>query len=427
MQTIGKAKRVIIYIGESDKWEHKPLHMAILEMLKREECAGATVTRALAGFGAHSQIKTASLVDLSADLPLKIEWVDNPARVERVMPQLRRMVKEGLITVEDVDVVFYSHREMRHLSAFVPVQDVMTRQPVTVAPNTPVATVVERLINETAKTLLVVDAAEHLAGIITDGDVLKKMDMLIPGIHRHLTEAELAAELQQLHQLDLTAQDIMTPHPATVMLDTTIPKVVDLMLERNIKRLPVVDEHDALIGIVSRVDVLRAFAEPLTTEVPRQTPVPAEHGQVEEVMVPTVSTVRRDAVVAEIVALLVSNRQRRVVVVDRHGQVVGIITDGDLLKRATPTERSGIIETLTRRLAVGQTDDYHLRQRTAAEVMTTPVITVTPETSLVDALQLLLENGIKRLPVVSADGQLVGLVGRAGILQALGQVNNPQT
>jgi CBS domain-containing protein len=52
--------------------------------------------------------------------------------------------------------------------------------------------------------------------------------------------------------------------------------------------------------------------------------------------------------------------------------------------------------------------------------MTTPVVTVTPETSLVEALQLLLENGIKRLPVVDADGQLVGLIGRRGILQALG-------
>jgi CBS domain-containing protein len=187
-----------------------------------------------------------------------------------------------------------------------------------------------------------------------------------------------------------------------------------------------VDEQDALIGIVSRVDVLRAFAEPLTAEAPRQMPAPGQHGQVKEVMVPTVSTVRRDAVVAEIVALLVTNRQRRVVVIDRHGQVVGIITDGDLLKRATPTERSGIIETLTRRLAVGQADDYHLRQRSAAEVMTTPVITVTPGTSLVDALQLLLDHGIKRLPVIDANGQLVGLIGRGGILQALGEADNPQ-
>ena len=131
------------------------------------------------------------------------------------------------------------------------------------------------------------------------------------------------------------------------------------------------------------------------------------------------ATVRREATLNEVVDLLVSNRQRRVVVIDRHGQVVGIITDGDLLKRATPTERSGIIASLARRLPAGQPDDYGVRQRTAAEVMTTPVITITPETLLVDALQLLLEHSIKRLPVVDAQSHLVGLVGRRGILRAL--------
>jgi len=88
MHTIGKAKRVVFYVGESDKWGNKPLYLAILERLKAEDCAGATVTRALAGFGAHSRIQTASVVALSNDLPLIIEWVDNQAKVERLMPHL---------------------------------------------------------------------------------------------------------------------------------------------------------------------------------------------------------------------------------------------------------------------------------------------------------------------------------------------------
>ena len=97
MQVTGKAKRVRIYIGESDKWNHKPLHTAILEMLKSHDCAGATVTRAISGFGAHSRIHTASLVDLSSDLPLVVEWVDNPHRVERVMPHLQDFLKQAPI------------------------------------------------------------------------------------------------------------------------------------------------------------------------------------------------------------------------------------------------------------------------------------------------------------------------------------------
>jgi CBS domain-containing protein len=101
--------------------------------------------------------------------------------------------------------------------------------------------------------------------------------------------------------------------------------------------------------------------------------------------------------------------------------VAGIITDGDLINRATSAERSGIIQTLSRRLLPEQGDTFQLNRRTAAEVMTSPVLTVTPQTSLFEALQLLLTHQIKRLPVVDDDGKLVGLVGRGGILQALAQ------
>ncbi len=115
MEIIGTATKVMIYVGESDRWGQKSLFMAILEMLKTEDCAGATVVRGLAGFGAHSRIHTASIVDLSSDLPLVIEWVDDPARVARVMPRLTEMVSEGLITCQEVEVITYGHRGLRAL------------------------------------------------------------------------------------------------------------------------------------------------------------------------------------------------------------------------------------------------------------------------------------------------------------------------
>lgn len=105
MDILGPATKVTLYIGESDRWRGKPLHMAILELLKSTDCAGATVTRGIAGFGCHSRIRTASIVDLSADLPLVVEWVDDPARVEQVMPQLAQMVTKGMITTQKVEVI----------------------------------------------------------------------------------------------------------------------------------------------------------------------------------------------------------------------------------------------------------------------------------------------------------------------------------
>lgn len=96
MQLSGKAQRVTIYIGEADHYHGQSLYMALLEYLKHEGASGATVTRGLAGFGAHSRIHTATIVDLSADLPIKVEWVDAPETVERLLPQVRKMVDAAL-------------------------------------------------------------------------------------------------------------------------------------------------------------------------------------------------------------------------------------------------------------------------------------------------------------------------------------------
>ena len=421
MEIVGLAKKVTIYIGESDRWQRKPLYQAILEMLRKEDCAGATVTRALAGFGAHSRIHTASLVDLSADLPLVIEWVDNPARVERVMPRLREMVVEGLITVQEVEVVTYTHRRLRELPATALVQNVMSREVRAVQTGAPLVEAVELLLDRAYRALPVVDERGRVAGILTDGDLLNKAKLLAISVQQELTRAEISQELHHLGQAGRTVAELMTVNPVTVTPEATISQAVSLMVEHDIKRLPVVDQDSQLVGMVSRVDVLRALAQPAVGELPRQSPPPGHHSLVREIMMTRVPTVQVDALLAEIVALLVNNAQRRVVVVDQAQRVVGIITDGDLIKRATVTERAGIVQSLSRRLPLGQAETFHLSQRTAGEVMTAQPVTVTPETSLLEALRLLLAHRIKRLPVVDADGRLVGLVGRGGILQSLGR------
>ena len=419
MEIIGLAKKVTVYIGESDRWGRKPLHTAILAMLKEEDCAGATVTRAISGFGAASRIHTASIVDLSADLPLVIEWVDNPARINRVMPRLREMVAEGLIIIQDVEVISYSHRQLRELPASAPVIDVMSREVYTARPNMLLAEAVELLLDKVYRTLPVVDDQGRVVGILTDGDLLSRAGLPATSAQQELTQAEIRQELAQIHQSGQMVGQVMTPNPITVRPDTTITQAVNLMVEREVKRLPVVDADGKLLGMVSRINVLRALAEPPIAETTRQAPPPGHYVQVSQMMMPQVPTVLAQAPLAEVVELLVSHARRRVVVVDADRRVVGIITDGDLIKRVNESERSGIVQLLTRRLPLGQSDKVHLSQHTAAEVMTSPVITVRPDTSLLEALRLLLSHHIKRLPVVDAEGRLVGLVGRGGVLQIL--------
>ena len=100
---------VRIFLGESDKSHHVPLHRALLERLRREGFAGATVIHGNAGFGASSVIHTASLVELSSDLPILIEVVDDEAHVDKLLPILDEMITGGaLVTVERVRVVKYA-------------------------------------------------------------------------------------------------------------------------------------------------------------------------------------------------------------------------------------------------------------------------------------------------------------------------------
>jgi PII-like signaling protein len=105
----GEQFLVRIFLGESDQFRHRPLPRALLERLRREGFAGATVIHGVAGFGASSVIHTASLVELSSDLPVLIEVVDDQAHVDRLLPILDEMVTGGaLVTVERVRVVKYA-------------------------------------------------------------------------------------------------------------------------------------------------------------------------------------------------------------------------------------------------------------------------------------------------------------------------------
>lgn len=104
-----EGKLLRIFIGESDRFDGKPLHEAILLLARSEGLAGCTVIKGFEGFGAASRIHTAKLLRLSEDLPIVIEIVDAEEKIDRFLPKLDSMVQEGLVTVEKVKVVLYRH------------------------------------------------------------------------------------------------------------------------------------------------------------------------------------------------------------------------------------------------------------------------------------------------------------------------------
>jgi uncharacterized protein len=102
-----------IFIGESDKHGHIPLYEALVELLRKEGLAGATVLRGMAGFGAHSVYHTDKLLRLSTDLPVVVEVVDSREKIDGVMPRIDDMMEGGMITLEKVTVLRYSHHTGR--------------------------------------------------------------------------------------------------------------------------------------------------------------------------------------------------------------------------------------------------------------------------------------------------------------------------
>lgn len=107
MQGAGGGKRVRIYFGEHDRTAggHQLVWEAVLRFLRAEGAAGASMFRGVAGFGAHSRLHTAHVADLVPDLPVVIEWIDAPDRVDRLLPAVADMVASGTITVDDVEIV----------------------------------------------------------------------------------------------------------------------------------------------------------------------------------------------------------------------------------------------------------------------------------------------------------------------------------
>jgi PII-like signaling protein len=107
MQIPRDAVLLRVFVGESDRWEHRPLYEAIVLKAREMHLAGATVLRGPMGFGKSSRLHTTKILRLSLDLPLVIEIVDSEEKVQGFLPVLDRMIKGGLVTLENVKVLEY--------------------------------------------------------------------------------------------------------------------------------------------------------------------------------------------------------------------------------------------------------------------------------------------------------------------------------
>src|SRR5579885_2623001 len=319
-----RGKRMSIFVGEADRWQHRPVYLAILERLKAAGCAGATVTRGIAGFGAHSHIKTADILVLSVDLPVVITVVDTPERIEVVLEAIAPMLAGGTVTVEDTEVRFYSAAFEGGLPD-VRVGDVMSTEVECVTESTPVAEVVERLLARDYTALPVVDAERRVVGVVSDADLLESgVTRLSLSVHKAVGRSHVEEVLGRLKREGAVVRQAMTAPAVTVTTDTPLKRAARVMHERGLKRLPVVDDEGKLVGILGRLDILESVVSGHRQRtVPHAARLPQEHTTVGEIMDREVPAVAETAPLSDVVDRLLASEVKRVVVIDEARRPLG--------------------------------------------------------------------------------------------------------
>lgn len=428
------AQRLRIYIGEDHRWHGVPLANAVLEALRRGGLSGATVFRGSAGFGAHGHIHSAAIEALSTGLPVVIEVVDLPERISAAVELLGPMLENGLVTREEVQIVSFPRRR-RGLLPGRTVREVMTRPVVTLDPTETVHAAWRKMLAQSIKAMPVVDSDGRVLGILTDEDLLERA-----GIQQRLSVAlrmdpvDIQQELRALENADRNVEAVMTRPVQTVLAGADLGAAARQMARAGLKRLPVVDDNNRLVGMLSRLDILRQVGqdhfEPAGPGNPHQSegepdvpglPRPVSAAVLGDIMLAQFPYVRVEAGLTEIVTAFTHSRSHRLVVLDSQGAAVGLISDGDVVARVAPQRRRSIVAVLG---SLGRPRPVELTvagTETAADVMSPIALTALPDLPVTAAVRLMLAEGRKWLVVVDNLGQPVGLVDRRVLLEAVAE------
>ncbi|HZU68763.1 MAG TPA: DUF190 domain-containing protein [Ktedonobacteraceae bacterium] len=441
----GKAQALTIYLGESDQWQGTPLYVAIIQYLREQGCAGATVTRAIAGYGAGSRLHTTEGLRWSSDAPVIIQVVEQPERLRRLLPHLEEMLQGGVMTLHEIEVLKYTHARRHGLPTKLPVRQIMETSVMTVTPGAPVALVIDLLLQAPFRALPVVDDRGRLEGIISTGDLINagllpvRRGLLRTALELDSQTAEtVEAPLEQARRSTLTAGDIMNRQVRTVGPDMPIREAARVLLEAELRRVPVVETDGQLVGMLTRADLLQAIvtsplmspqASSATQPLQRTSPltdVPPQQCPVSDYMRSEVSTVDEQAPMDEVIDALILSPLKRVIVVNAGRQVQGIISDVDVISRMQEEARPNLLNALAgwargkpARLPTGTLQTHTGTAKIAADAMNRDVVVVEETTTVQQTIEQMIVTGRKVLPVIDAKGRLVGVVGRSDLLRVL--------
>ncbi|AOY57828.1 DUF190 domain-containing protein [Desulfococcus multivorans] len=417
--------RVIeIFTRENARCRSQILYEEILAYVRSLKIAArCTVTKGTDACYEDGETASQSSVDPSHNLPLKIEIILPASELSPVMDVLEQMVCEGIVGVRELNVHWHKTRK-RLLPPRIKIRDVMTPFPKRVRTTTPVDQVVRLLLSETFTGLPVVDAQDRPVGVISQTDLIYRAGMpmrlaLIAGSEPDIVDMILKS------LSETTAEAIMTRPDVHIQEDALLTDGVNLMLDKNVKRLLVVDAWGKLTGIVSRMDVFRTIAResPDWGTIRKSEITLTDAHFVSDIMRRDTHTVMPDTSVEAVLHMIDDDDIQRVAVVDEAGHLQGLISDRNLLS-AFSDDQPGMWQYLTRFAGFtekgkhGKALQDRLRRRKAKDVMKKEIITVREDAFIEDAIQIMTEKEIRRLPVVDEEGIYRGMINREAVLRA---------
>ncbi|WP_022664889.1 DUF190 domain-containing protein [Desulfospira joergensenii] len=416
-------KSIDIFTNEEARYQSQPVSDAVIEFVQNLKIAARChVTKGTDGCYENGEVVTRRLEILSFNMPVRIYIILPEAEVERVLPTITEMITDGIVAIHDLKVV--SHRAR---NSFFPrqvrVRDAMTRDPKSVSSASFLDEAAQLLLSSIFTGLPVVDESAKPIGMITQGDLIKRGGMPIRlGFLAESDPKEQDSILTALGRKQ--AADVMTRPVITIEEDCRLIEAVDLMLKKGTKRLPVVDKAGRLTGILSRLDVFKTVMK----EAPDWNTFRAQQVRVEnlryvkDVLRRDLQTVSPETAVWEVIRTIDSNDIQRVAVIDDKKKLLGIISDWDLL-RFFKRDQNGVWGLIKKSFFFIHTNtcDDELREClsgiTAATAMNTDLVTVREDALLEEAIGIMTEKALKRLPVVDEQGRFAGMISRDSLLR----------
>jgi predicted transcriptional regulator len=235
-----------------------------------------------------------------------------------------------------------------------------------------------------------------------------------------LDKAEINKELKQLEGINQKIETFMT-HPILTLLENEhLGAATVKMVKAGLKRLPVVNKQGKLIGMLSRLDILRQVAQVQEITRPEEAIPPHAIRTVQDIMTTSIPMVNQDDDLSAVIDKFALSDSHRLIVIDPNGKAIGLISDSDVVARVQPARRQNILDSLRR---VGKPVPG---KETAYELMSPGLLTARPDLPVVDAIKMMISLSRKWLVVIDESEKPLGLVNRELLLASLALIQGSE-